>query len=95
MSSIEAPDFLDTHRNEAKNSQPGILPKNTNFESYLDTLSLISLILILEKGLTFCLKPGPPDKSQIWLDFKEFHRLELMEFFSRENNDQSEITFKV
>ena len=28
----------------------------------------------LEKGLTFCPTPGAPDKSQIWTDFKEFHR---------------------
>ena len=30
----------------------------------------------------------PPDKSQIWLDFKEFHwRLELVEFFNRDKKD--------
>ena len=28
----------------------------------------------LEKGLTFCPTPGPPNKSQIWLDFKDFYR---------------------
>ena len=37
----------------------------------------------LKKGLTFCPTPGPPDKSQIWLNFKEFHRrLELTHHFS-------------
>jgi hypothetical protein len=28
----------------------------------------------LEKGLTFCPTPGRPDYSEIWLNFKEFHR---------------------
>ena len=97
MSSIESPNFLDTLRNEAKNAQPGILPKNTKFESYIGhtviNISNITLdqyqIRALEKGLTFCPSPGLPDKSQIWLDFKEFHRrLELMEFFSRDDIDQ-------
>ena len=96
MSSIESPNFLETLRKEAKNAPPGILPKNTKFESYIGhtviNISNISLdqyqIRALEKGLTFCPTPGPPDKSQIWLDFKEFHRrLELMEFFSRDDND--------
>ena len=35
MSSIESSDFLETIKNEAKYSQPGILPKNTKFESYI------------------------------------------------------------
>ena len=99
MSSIESPDFLATLKNEAKLSQPGILPKNTKFESYMGhtviNLSNTSLeanqIRALEKGLTFCSTPGPPDKSQIWLDFKEIHRrLELMEFFSRDNTDSTD-----
>ena len=97
MSSIESPNFLVTLRNEAKNAQPGILPLNTKFESYIGhtviNISNITLdqyqIRTLEKVLTFCPTPGPPDKSQIWLDFKEFHRrLELMEFFSRDDIDQ-------
>ena len=49
-----------------------------------------------KKGLTFCPTPGAPDKSQIWLDFKEFHRrLELMEFFSRDSNDKIDTNIKV
>ena len=97
MSSIESPNFLDTLRNEAKNAQPDTLPQNTKFESYIGhtviNISNITLdqyqIRALEKGLTFCPTPGPPDKSRIWLDFKEFHRrLELMEFFSRDDIDQ-------
>ena len=96
MSSIEEPNFLDTLRTEAKTAQPGILPKNTKFESYIGhtviNISNVNLdqdqISALEKGLTFCPTPGLPDKSQIWLDFKEFHRrLELMEFFSRDQTD--------
>ena len=58
-------------------------------------------IKALEKGLTFCPTPGSPDKSQIWLDFKEFHRrLKLVEFFNRDKtvsrdplDDQSLINF--
>ena len=93
MSSIEDKTILDALKQEAKSSQPGILPKNTRFESYImHTVINISntalderQVKALEKGLTFCPTPGPPDKSQIWLDFKEFHRrLELMEFFSRD-----------
>ena len=96
MSSIEDTHFLETLKSEAKSAQPGILPKNTRFESYIGH-TVINLsntdvtehqIKALEKGLTFCPTPGPPDKSQIWLDFKEFHRrLELMEFFGREGKD--------
>ena len=99
MSSIESPDFLETLKNEAKHSQPGILPKNTKFESNIghnvinhsNTTLEENQVRALEKGLTFCPTPGPPDKSQIWLDFKEFHRrLELMEFFSRDSNDKTD-----
>ena len=98
MSSTESPDFLDTLKNEAKHSQPGILPKYTKFESYIGhtviNLSNTTLeenqIRVLERGFTFCPTPGPPDKSQIWLYFKEFHRrLELMEFFSTDTNDNT------
>ena len=100
MSSVESPDFLETLKTEAKNSQPGILPKNTKFQSYIghNVINLSNIILeenqirALEKGLTFCPTPGPPDKSQIWLDFKEFHRrLELMKFFSRDCNGKKDI----
>ena len=92
---------MDNLKLQAKAAQPGILPKNTRFESYIGhTVINISdcnleqtQIRALEKGLTFCPTPGPPDISQIWLDFKEFHRrLELMEFFSRESNDQTDHT---
>ena len=74
----------------AINAAPGILPKDTKFESYIGhnviNLSNVQLstyqLSALEKGLTFCPSPGASDKSQIWEDFKEFHRrLELMQFF--------------
>ena len=100
MSSIEDEHFLDTLINEAKTSQPGILPKDTKFESYIGhtviNISKTTLdefqVRALEKGLTFCPTPGPPDKSQIWLDFKEFHRsLELVEFFNRGKNDNNDL----
>ena len=99
MSNIEGPDFLDTLKNEAKYSKPDILPKNTKFESYIghtiinlsDAILQENQIRALEKGLTFCPTPEPPYKSQIWLDFKEFHRrFELMEFFSRDNKNQTD-----
>ena len=99
MSSIENTEFLTNLRNEAKEAQPGILPKDTMFESYIGhkviNLSNTPLnqhqIKALEKGLTVCPAPGQPEKSQIWLDFKEFHRrLELMEFFNREKSETSD-----
>ena len=79
MSSIENPNFLETLKNEAKHSQPGIRPKNTKFESYTGhtviNISDITLdqhqIRVLEKGLTCGPTPGPPAKSQIWLDSKD------------------------
>ena len=64
------------------NAPPGILPTGTKFDSYIgqNVINLSKVILTehqvtaLEKGLTFCPTPGAPDKSQIWDDFKEFHR---------------------
>ena len=75
------------------------LPKDIKFESYIGHIVINlsnttldhSQIKALEKRLTFCHTPGPPDKSQIWLDFKEFHRRsELVEFFYRDNKDQND-----
>ena len=80
----------------------------TKFDSYIGqnviNLSKVTLtehqVTALEKGLTFCPTPGAPDKSQIWDDFKEFHRrLELMQFFNptddttESNINQSAIDF--
>ena len=73
------------------NAPPGILPTGIKFDSYIGQniikLSKVAFtehqVTALEKGLTFCPTPGTPDKSQIWDDFKEFHRkLELMQFFN-------------
>ena len=90
------------------NAPPGILPTGTKFDSYIgqNVINLSKVILTehqvtaLEKGLTFCPTPGAPDKSQIWDDFKEFHRrLELMQFFNptddttESNINQSVIDF--
>ena len=75
---------------------PGILRPNTEFKSYIGhnviNISKTELnenqVSALEKGLTFCPTPKGPDKSQIWIDFKEFHqRLELVQFF-KPNEEQ-------
>ena len=75
----------------ALNTPPGILPPNTELESYIGysviNISKVELnehqVTALEKGLTFCPTPRGPEKSEIWNDFKEFHRrLELVQFFT-------------
>ena len=86
----------------AMNAPPGILPPNTKFESYIghNVINISNYELnehqlkVLEKGLTFCPTPPRPDKSEIWNDFKEFHRrLELAQFFKPTNeNIDLEIT---
>ena len=78
MSSINDNNLLNYIRKEANESRPGILPKGTRFDSYIGhtVINLLSTTLneeqvrALEKGLTFCPTPSPPDKSQIWLDFR-------------------------
>ena len=81
------------------NAPPGILPPNTEFESYIghNVINISNLDLnehqltALEKGLTFCPTPKGPDKSEIWNDFKEFHRrLELVQFF-KPNEEQPNV----
>ena len=81
------------------NAPPGILPPDTTFESYIGhnviNISNYELnehqVSALEKGLTFCPTPKGPDKSEIWNDFKEFHRrLELMQFI-RPQDDQNNL----
>ena len=78
----------------AMNAPPGILPPNTKFESYIghNVINISNYELnehqlkVLEKGLTFCPTPPRSDKSEIWNDFKEFHRrLELAQFFKLTN----------
>ena len=96
MSEPTATTIKDTLRFEAKSAQPGILPKDSQYDSYIghtvinisNTTLTEHQIKALEKGLTFCPTPGKTDKSQIWLDFKESHRrLELMEFFHKDKPD--------
>jgi hypothetical protein len=77
---------------EAKTRGPGIL-KEEDAEKFKTLIGKIVINLsdfkitepqekVLEKGLSFCPSPGRPDFSEIWLDFKEFHRkLELKKFF--------------
>ena len=90
----------DTLKFGFRNAQTSILPKDTKFQVYIGhTLINISNITLtkpqmkaLKKGLTFCPTPGPQDRSQIWLNFKEFHRhLQLIELFHRENNQNTDI----
>ena len=78
----------------AISATPGILPPNTEFESHIghNVINISNYELnehqlrALEKGLTFCPTPKGPDKSEIWNDFKEFHRmLELAQFFQPTN----------
>jgi hypothetical protein len=83
---------LQTIKQNALEFPPGILKKEdqSKFENLVGkiVINLSDLDItkeqekVLEKGLTFCPTPGRPDYSEIWLDFKEFHRkLELKKFF--------------
>ena len=47
-----------------------------------------SQVLALEKGLTFCPTPGPPNNAKIWTDFKEFHRRLCLKFHFYNDNQQ-------
>jgi hypothetical protein len=74
----------------ASEQPPGILRPGQIFDSHIGN-TVINLsdknltepqVLILRKGLTFCPTPNQPDLSEIWLDFKDFHRrIELQQFF--------------
>ena len=60
--------ILDTIKEEAKVSPPGILPKGKSMDNYIGhTVKNQSDITLTprqntEKGLTFCPTPGPHDK---------------------------------
>ena len=45
----------------------------------------------LEKGLTFCPTPGPPNKAKIWMDFKEFHRRLCLKFHFYNDNQMFDL----
>jgi hypothetical protein len=73
----------------------GILKPGQNFDNHIghsvvnisDYILSETQVSILSKGLTFCPTTGYPDLSEIWLDFKDFHRrLELTQFFSLQAN---------
>ena len=96
--------ILDQIKQKAATSQPGILPTGKSLRSVIGhTVINISdshltkpQIEALEKGLTFGPTPGPPDKSLIWTDFKDFHRrLVLKHYFYNDNqlldNDDQEL----
>jgi hypothetical protein len=87
---------IETIKQNAQDFAPGILKKE-DYEKFKNLIgkTVINLSdfpisknqeLVLEKGLTFCPSPGRPDYSEIWLDFKEFHRkLELKKFTPKSN----------
>ena len=96
-------------KQEAINSQPGILPPGKSMRNLIghtvinisDTHLTQSQTEALQKGLTFCPTPGPPDKSLIWTDFKDFHRRLILKhhFYNDnqllDNNDQQLVNFLV
>ena len=94
MEKINYLGILDTIKEEAKLAPPGILPKGKSMDSYIGhtvvNLSDIQLTpdqySALEKGLTFCPTPGPPDKSKIWSDFKDFYRRLCLKYHFHKDN---------
>ena len=85
---------LTAIKEQAKQACPGMLPLTKSMASYIGhaviNLSDIELTAdqtsALQKGLTFCPTPGPPNKAQIWNDFKDFHRrLCLKAHFHKDN----------
>ena len=92
--------ILDRVKEKSLHAQPGILLSGKTMESFLGhtvvNLSGLTLkkpqVSALEKGLTFCPTPGPPAKSQIWLDLKEFYRkLTLKYHFYTDNKLMSHL----
>ena len=88
-------DLLAQIKQEALNSQPGILPPGRSMRNLIghtvinisDTNLTKPQTEALQKGLTFCPSPGPPNKSLIWTDFKDFHRrLILRHHFYNDNH---------
>ena len=82
MERIKYLQILNNIKEEAKTAPPGILSQGKSMDNYIGhtVVNLSDMTLTteqtkaLEKGLTVCPTPGPPNKSQIWTDFKEFHR---------------------
>ena len=95
MATTDMEKSLDSIKEQAKIAPPGILPKGKSMDSHIghtvinlsDTTLTKAQVSALEKGLTFCPTPGPPNKAQIWTDFKEFHRRLCLKFhFYNDNN---------
>jgi hypothetical protein len=76
-------------------SNPGMLKPGQDFNNHTGhTVINISDIILTtaQVEITFCPTPGYPDISQIWLDFKDFHRrLELHQFFAEQDTPNSAI----
>ena len=94
MATLDIDNILKRIKEEAITVPPGILPKGKTMDSYIghtvinlsDTTLTEAQVSALENGLTFCPTPGPPNKSLIWTDFKEFHiRLCLKFHFYNDN----------
>ena len=93
MATSDLNEILNQIKEEAP---PGILPKGKTMDSLVGhtviNLSDITLtenqVSALEKGLTFCPTPGPPNKAKIWTDFKEFHSRLCLKFHFYNDNQQ-------
>ena len=94
MATPDMDNILMRIKEEATIAPPGILPKGKSMDSYIghtvinlsDTTLTEAQVSALEKGLTFCPTPGPPNKSLIWTDFKEFHRRLCLKFHFYNDN---------
>ena len=95
-------DVISALKRETTQCRPGILPPGKSMKSLIGhTVVNISdshltkhQIEAPEKGLTFSPTPGPPNKSLIWIDFKDFHRrLVLKHHFYNDNQllDQKDL----
>ena len=94
MATPDMDNILMRIKEEATIAPPGILPKGKSMDSYVghtvinlsDTTLTEAQVSALEKGLTFCPTPGPPNKSLIWTDFKQFHRRLCLNFHFYNDN---------
>ena len=94
MATLDIDNILKRIKEDAITAPPGILPKGKTMDSYIghtvinlsDTTLTEAQVSALEKGLTFCPTPGPPNKSLIWTDFKEFHRRLCLKFHFYNDN---------
>ena len=74
-------DILAQIKENSQNYPPGILPPGKTMDSLIghtvinisDTPLDKPQIEALQKGLTFCPTPGPPQKSLIWKDIEDWY----------------------